>query len=129
MTQDDQVCEVPLTEQLRSDETVRMEKLAGQLIKQLASIPASRVVGLAAKRIPGIVSLAFRGVEGERLAAELDRFGIAVSTGSACSELAMEQSHVLKAIVWPTNWGVIRVSLGYPTKLGELRQLVKQLKF
>jgi cysteine desulfurase len=46
--------------------------------------------------VPGIVNLAFAGVDGESLLLSLRE--IAVSSGSACTSAAMEPSFVLRGI-------------------------------
>ncbi len=71
--------------------------------------------GGTGERIPGNLSLSFRGMEGEVLLHRLDLMGICVSTGSACNSEATELSHVLSAIGVPREYayGTIRVSLGY----------------
>jgi cysteine desulfurase len=49
-------------------------------------------------RLPNNLNISFPGFEGETLLYKLDKAGIAVSTGSACSETSQEPSHVLRAI-------------------------------
>ena len=64
--------------------------------------------------LPGLLSLSFRGADGERLMNLLDLAGISVSTGSACNSRENEISHVLKAIRLTDAYanGTIRISLG-----------------
>ena len=53
------------------------------------------------ERLPGLLSLAFPGYEGEALLHRLDLMGIAVSTGSACDSKRTVISHVLKSMSVP----------------------------
>jgi cysteine desulfurase len=64
----------------------------------LAGVPGARLNGDAERRVPGLVSLCFPGVDGEAVLHELDREGITVSTGSACSAAIPGPSHVLIAL-------------------------------
>jgi cysteine desulfurase len=48
--------------------------------------------------VPGVANLCFPGVDGEAVLHELDREGITVSTGSACSAASPGPSHVLIAM-------------------------------
>lgn len=52
---------------------------------------------LDAYRLPGNLSLAFDGVDGEALVMRL-RERVTISTGSACTSASLEPSHVLQAI-------------------------------
>lgn len=61
-------------------------------------------------RLPQVVSFAFPFVDSEVLATELDRRGVAIGSGSACSSEPGETSHVLSAIGSMTH-GNVRVSL------------------
>lgn len=80
-------------------------------------------------RIPGNMSLSFRGSEGEMLLHRLDLMGISVSTGSACDSKNTQLSHVLKAIHTPSEYanGTIRISLGYENTDEEISYIAASL--
>jgi cysteine desulfurase len=80
-------------------EPARVAALASRLgAGLLASIPGTRLHGDAERSCGSIVNASFPGVEGEAVLHELDREGIAVSTGSACSAAERGPSHVLLAM-------------------------------
>jgi cysteine desulfurase len=64
----------------------------------LERIPAARVNGDKARRLPNTSNVRFDGIEGEAMVIGLDLRGFAVSSGSACSSGAVEPSHVLLAM-------------------------------
>ncbi|HET7226897.1 MAG TPA: aminotransferase class V-fold PLP-dependent enzyme, partial [Candidatus Eisenbacteria bacterium] len=80
----------------------------------LARVPGARLNGDRARRWGGIVNVGFEGVDGEALLHELDRDGVVVSTGSACSAAHAGPSHVLLALgLTPEDaHASIRFSLG-----------------
>ena len=49
-------------------------------------------------RLPGHLSVSFQGADAEALVLALDREGVSVGLGSACSSKAVKASHVLKAM-------------------------------
>ncbi|GIX47588.1 MAG: cysteine desulfurase IscS [Candidatus Tectimicrobiota bacterium] len=89
-------------------------------------IPAVRIQGEAAPRLPNTTNVAFAGVEGETLLMSLDLQGVAVSTGSACSSGSLEPSHVLKAMGVPAEFlhGALRFSLGRSTTREEIEYVL-----
>jgi cysteine desulfurase len=92
----------------------------------LASVPGSRILGLAADRLPNTSLVAFEAIEGEALLLRLDEQGICVSTGSACTTGQKEPSHVLRAMGVPAAEarGVIRISLSRETTEAEIDRTV-----
>ena len=80
-------------------------------------------------RIPGNVSISFRGVSGEMLLHRLDLKGICISTGSACDSKNVKISHVLKAMHLPDEYakGTIRISFGKQNSLEDAQTMAKEL--
>ena len=67
-----------------------------------------------ADRLPHLVCLGVHGVEAEPVLIGLDRSGVAVHSGSACSSESIEPSPVLEAMgVDPSH--SLRVSVGWTT--------------
>lgn len=72
--------------------------LRDKLIKALLEIPSTFLNGDNNKRLPNNANISFLGVEGESLLLELDKAGVMVSTGSACSSKSLEPSRTIMAI-------------------------------
>jgi cysteine desulfurase len=84
---------------LRGGEPTALEDLGTRLLETLlASVSHSRLNGDRAHRLRTIVNLCIPGVDGELALRELDRAGITISTGSACSAATPGPSHVLTAM-------------------------------
>jgi len=94
--------------------TPRVRALRDQLIEGVLTIPRSRLTGHPTDRLPNNASFAFEGVEGESILLSLDLYGIAASTGSACTSGSVEPSHVLVALGLSPAWqrGSLRLTLG-----------------
>lgn len=82
-----------------ADESRRIAALRDRLWSHLGRIPGTRLNGAPRSRLPGILNVAFGGVDGETLLLALS--GMAVSSGSACTSAAVEPSHVLRAMGVP----------------------------
>ncbi len=85
--------------------------------------------GHTQKRLSNTLNLSFEGVEGESLVMNLDLEGIAVSTGSACSEGNVEPSHVLLAMGLSKGLTIssLRFSLGRFTEKEDIDRVIEVL--
>ena len=89
-----------------------------------------RINGDMEKRLPGNINIFVKGVEADNILTELDKRGIFISTGSACTTGSIESSHVLKAIGLSDTeaHSSIRISIGKYNTKDELKYFVKELK-
>ena len=106
-----------------------MRALRDHLESRLAGLPEIRVLARGAPRLPNTVQLLLPGMEGATLLMELDRGGIAVSSGSACAAGKTQPSHVLLAmgVDEASARGAVRVSFGKDTTREEVDRLVDLL--
>jgi cysteine desulfurase len=88
----------------------------------LAAVPESQVNGCQEDCVPNNLNISFDGIESDVLVQRLDERGIAVSSGSACSNSTWEPSHVLMAMGVPIRRAVgsIRFSLGEETTAADI---------
>lgn len=80
-------------------------------------------------RLPNNLNLSIKGVEGESLILMMDHYGIACSTGSACSSSDLNPSHVLMALKIPIDLAhcSVRFTLGRYTTKQEIDYTIKTL--
>ncbi len=81
------------------------------------TVPATRIFGAGAQRLPNTSCLTMPGISGETQVMALDLDGVAISAGAACSSGKAHAGHVLEAMgVEPAEGAcAIRVSLGWTT--------------
>jgi cysteine desulfurase len=79
-----------------------------------------------AGRVPHLLAFSCLYVDGESLLAELDRAGVAVSSGSSCTSDTLEPSHVLAAMGALTH-GNVRVSFGRDSTPADVAALLDAL--
>lgn len=84
----------------------------------------------ASERLPGTVTVIFRGIESEAVLTLLDMQGIYASSGSACSTGSKDPSHVLYAMGIDHNLAnsAVRFSLSRYTTEGEIARTVDALE-
>lgn len=87
----------------------QLERLGGQLNGPRDASDGHRLEGAA----PHILNISFPGLRGETVMHALEREGVFVSTGSACTARRPEPSHVLLAagLERPRAEGAVRISL------------------
>lgn len=91
-----------LSENKRISEFKRLTELRDYFIETVISkIDGVTINGGLKNRLSNNINFSIRGVEGESLVLYLDNLGIACSTGSACSSMDLNPSHVLLAIGVP----------------------------
>lgn len=116
-----------------AEEAGRLARFRNRLADELcAKFPDWYLFGHPVERLPGHLSFGFRGRERElgKLLAALDRAGIAVSAGSACSaHHSGEPSGVLLAMGYDAERarGLIRVSLGRFSTQAEIDRFLEIL--
>lgn len=110
-------------------EAQRLTRIRDGLIKGVLKVRNSYLNGHPKSRLPNNANFRFDFIEGESLVIQLDMQGIAASTGSACSSMKLEPSHVLLAIgLRPEQaHGSLRISLGRWTSEKETNHLLKVL--
>jgi cysteine desulfurase len=94
-------------------DTARRQMAA--VVEGVLAVEGVSVVGAAAQdRLPQLVCLGVDGVEAEPVLIGLDRAGVAIHSGSACSSESIEPSPVLEAMGVDASHS-LRVSVGWPT--------------
>jgi cysteine desulfurase len=95
----------------------------------LVSVPGAIANGCQENCLPNNLSVSFPGVESDVLVRRLDEHGVAVSSGSACSNSTWEPSHVLMAMGIHIRQAVgsIRFSLGESTRREEIETVLALL--
>ena len=90
----------------------------------------SSINGSREHRICNTTNISFPGFSARNLSEDLDRCGVAVSTGAACSESKNESSRVLEAMkVSKTElFGALRFSVGKYTGKDDIDYVIEQIK-
>jgi cysteine desulfurase len=117
-----------LARKLLGEDAARIASLRDRLESALlARIPAARVNGDRAHRVPNTTNISFPGAAGEALLIALDLQGVECSTGAACSSGSTEPSHVLTAAGLSRDdaRASLRFSLGRPTTAAEIDRAIE----
>ena len=104
-------------------------QLRDELVRELANIKQIVLFATEEERLPNTVQFAVEGFDGETLLMQLDKQGVAVSSGSACHTGRTEPSHVLVAMGIPERVAkcAIRVSFGKDNKVDDIKQFLDAL--
>lgn len=107
--------------QRQQEESVRLTNLRDETYRRFSEyscvVPSVQVEKGSLHFAPHIVNVLVKGFESETLILQLDRRGIFVSGGSACSTGSLDPSHVLTSLNIPRDLalGSLRLSFGNAT--------------
>jgi cysteine desulfurase len=109
--------------------TAHSQELRDALEAEVRKLPGVRVFSGGAERLPNTLQFGIEGLDGEWLVMELDKRGIAVSSGSACHSGSGEPSHVLTAMgLEPAiAKGALRISFGLGNTGSDVSAVAKAL--
>ena len=88
--------ELAVRNQRFEEDVVR--NLRDKLEDAISAIPDTMIIGRREIRTPNTILASFKGVEGEAMIWDLNKQGIAASTGSACASESLEANPALTAI-------------------------------
>ncbi len=112
-----------IAEQEREQESGRLAELRDYFMRRLITeIPKTVLNGHPTKRLPNNINVSILDIEGEAVILYLDAKGIAISTGSACTSITLDPSHVILALGKPYEYAhsSLRFTLGRSTAKEDL---------
>lgn len=95
-------------------------------LEVVRALPNALIAGKLDKSAPHLTSFIFPGCHGEELLRGLSARGLSVDSGSACTAMNLQPSHVLAAMGLPTD-GNIRITLHAETTAEEVDLLINAL--
>jgi cysteine desulfurase len=115
--------------QAETEKLYNLKKQYGmRLIQKIDDIKINSDLGR--NSAPHILSISFKNIRGEVLVHYLERKGIYVSTGSACSSKVKSDNRILKSIGLNKEYvdGTIRISFGHYNSVDEIEYVVNTIK-
>ncbi len=99
------------------------DQLHQAIVEQLDRVHLN---GHRLNRLPNTVSLAFEGIDSNRILEEIG-LQVAASAGAACHADTVQLSHVLEAMHVPPQWakGTLRFSVGRMTSAAEIEDAIE----
>ena len=111
-------------------ETKEVRRMRDYLENELLAIKDVFVIGSRENRVPNTTLISVRGIEGEAMLWDLNKAGIACSTGSACASEDLEANPVMVAIGADKELAhtAIRISLSRFTTQEEIDTMIEVFK-
>ncbi|WP_072236265.1 NifS family cysteine desulfurase [Campylobacter coli] len=111
-------------------EDSHIRRLRDKLEDSILALPDTTVVGKREHRVPNTILASIKGVEGEAMLWDLNKNGIAASTGSACASEALESNPIMEAIGAENDLAhtALRLSLSRFNTEDEIDYAAKQIK-
>jgi cysteine desulfurase len=110
-------------DRFQAEETSRLHTLTGHVENWVTErLEDVEIAVRNGPRIPGILNLLVRGIDGQAALSRLDSEGIEVGTGSSCSSDSLKVSHVLTALgITPVfGQGSVVLTMGWDTHRGDV---------
>ncbi len=116
-------------EKKRDNDTKRINQLRNMLQKACAKIDDVEV-NISKNRLPNHLSIRFESRTNADLVKEMDKHGIAVSSGSACSSSSLTDSHILTAIGLTSAQAqsTLRITLGRGNMLSDINAIYRAVR-
>jgi len=111
-------------------EKSNVRRLRDKLEDAINLIPETLVIGTKEQRVPNTILVSVKGIEGEAMLWDLNKNGIAASTGSACASEDLESNPVMEAIGAEADLAhtALRLSLSRFTTEEEIDYTIDVLK-
>ncbi|HEC1793949.1 TPA: NifS family cysteine desulfurase [Campylobacter lari] len=111
-------------------ENSHIRRLRDKLEDLILAMPDTSVVGDRSRRVPNTILASIKGVEGEAMLWDLNKNGIAASTGSACASEALESNPIMEAIGAENDLAhtALRLSLSRFNTEDEIDYAAEQIK-
>ena len=104
-----------------------IKKMSAKIRSDISrEIPGARIAGDLENSMAHLTSLVIPGCNGEEILRGLSARGLSVDSGSACTAMNLQPSHVLAAMGLPTD-GNIRITLHAETTAEEVELLINAL--
>ena len=119
-----------IAQKQKKTQTKKITAIRDNMIKNLLQkIPSAKLNGPKTQRLANNINISIKGIDGDAIVSALDEQGILASTGSACTNSKIEQSHVLLAIGLDeeTAMGTIRLTLGKQTTQKDAQKICTAL--
>lgn len=114
----------------RDAENARLTELRNYLWQEIQTrVPKLVLNGHPTNRLPNNLNFTILDIEGEAVLLYLDEYGIALSTGSACTSTSLDPSHVILAMGKPYEYahGSLRMTLGHATTRADIDHVLAVL--
>jgi cysteine desulfurase len=109
------------------DDATAIRRLSEKFRNAISSaLPRAIIAGDLQTAMPHLTSIIIPGTNGEEILRALAANGIAVDSGSACTAMNLQPSHVLAAMGLPTD-GNIRIAIHPKTNESEVDKLISAL--
>lgn len=107
-----------------------VKALRDELESALLAIPDVSVIGDITQRVPNTILVSVKGIEGEAMLWDLNKAGIACSTGSACASEDLEANPIMVAVGADKELAhtAIRISLSRFTTKEEIGYTIQAFK-